>query len=113
MSTHSKLNLKTKSSANEYDIDRTSKILRAISHPVRLKILCFLRQGEACVQEILSEVGTTQSYVSQHLILLRDKNVLTSRRNANRVFYRLGESDPVNLIAKIQGAICSECSTPH
>jgi len=71
------------------NVEDASRSLKAISHPLRLKILCVLDTGELSVQEILKTVGTTQSNVSQHLCLLKDKGIVSSRKDANRVFYSL------------------------
>jgi ArsR family transcriptional regulator len=93
--------------ARDQDIDRASRALKAISHPLRLKILCMLGEEEASVQDIVSMVGTSQSNISQHLTLLRDKDVLTSRRDANRVFYRVGDARTLKLISMMQDVFCS------
>ncbi|MCZ7384043.1 MAG: metalloregulator ArsR/SmtB family transcription factor, partial [Candidatus Methanoperedens sp.] len=50
-----------------------------------LKVLCVLGGREASVQDIVDEVGTSQSNISQHLAILRDKGVLRTRKEANRV----------------------------
>jgi len=71
------------------NVEDASRSLKAISHPLRLKILCVLDNGEMSVQEILNTVGTSQSNVSQHLCLLKDKGIVRSRKDANRVFYSL------------------------
>lgn len=71
------------------NVEDASRSLKAISHPLRLKILCVLGSGEMSVQDILKTVGTTQSNVSQHLCLLKDKGIVASRKDANRVFYSL------------------------
>jgi len=92
--------------SREQDIERASRALKAISHPLRLKILCVLGEGEASVQDIVSMVGTSQSNISQHLTLLRDKEVLTSRRDANRVFYRVGDARTLKLISMMQDVFC-------
>lgn len=93
--------------SREQDIERASRALKAISHPLRLKILCMLGEDEASVQDIVSMVGTSQSNISQHLTLLRDKDVLTSRRDANRVFYRVGDSRTLKLISMMQDVFCT------
>lgn len=93
--------------SRDQDIDRASRALKAISHPLRLKILCVLGEEEASVQDIVSKVGTSQSNISQHLTLLRDKDVLTSRRDANRVFYRVGDSRTLKLISMMQDVFCT------
>ena len=71
------------------NLEDASRSLKAISHPLRLNILCVLGKGEVSVQDILKTVGTTQSNVSQHLCLLRDKGIVSSRKDANRVFYSI------------------------
>ena len=74
------------------DIDRASRSIKAMSHPLRLKILCTLGDQEVSVQDIVDQVGTSQSNISQHLAILRDKGILTSRKDANRVFYRVSDN---------------------
>jgi ArsR family transcriptional regulator len=90
----------------EEDIERASRSLKAISHPLRLKILCVLGAKEYSVQEIVSFVGTSQSNISQHLAILRDKGVLSSRKDANRVFYRVGDTRTLRLISMMQDVFC-------
>lgn len=81
------------------NMEDASRSLKAISHPLRLKILCVLGEGELNVQDILFTVGTTQSNVSQHLCLLKDKGVVKSRKEANRVYYSIKDET----IKKIMG----------
>jgi DNA-binding transcriptional ArsR family regulator len=90
------------------DIDRASRSLKAMSHPLRLKILCTLRDKEVSVQDIVDNVGTSQSNISQHLAILRDKGILASRKDANRVFYRVGDARTLQLISMMQSVFCSQ-----
>ncbi|HEY5789663.1 MAG TPA: metalloregulator ArsR/SmtB family transcription factor [Gammaproteobacteria bacterium] len=89
------------------DIERTSRSLKAMSHPLRLKILCKLGDDEVSVQEIAEHVGTSQSNISQHLAILRDKGILDSRKEANRVFYRVGDARTLRLIDMMREVFCS------
>ena len=89
------------------DIDRASRSLKAISHPLRLKILCVLGEDEVNVQDIVENVGTSQSNISQHLAILRDKGILTSRKDANKVFYKVGDNRTLRLISMMQEVFCS------
>ena len=89
------------------DIDRASRSLKAMSHPLRLKILCTLGAEEVSVQDIVDQVGTSQSNISQHLAILRDKGILTSRKDANRVFYRVSDSRTLRLICMMREVFCS------
>jgi len=92
----------------EEDIDRASRSLKAMSHPLRLKILCTLQDQEVSVQDIVDNVGTSQSNISQHLAILRDKGILASRKDANRVFYRVGDARTLRLIGMMQEVFCSQ-----
>jgi ArsR family transcriptional regulator len=91
----------------EEDIDRASRSLKAMSHPLRLKILCTLKDKEVSVQDIVDNVGTSQSNISQHLAILRDKGILASRKDANRVYYRVGDARTLRLISMMQEVFCT------
>ena len=87
-------------------IETAARALKAIAHPLRLKILCVLGDQEACVQEIVDAVGTSQSNISQHLAILRDKDVLVTRKEANRVYYRIGDERLLQLISMMREVFC-------
>jgi ArsR family transcriptional regulator len=89
------------------DIEIASRSLKAMSHPLRLKILCTLGNREVCVQGIVENVGTSQSNISQHLAILRDKGILSARKDANKVFYRVGDERTLRLIGMMQEVFCS------
>jgi len=91
----------------EEDIQQASRALKALSHPIRLKILCVLGDGEVAVQDIVEAVGTSQSNISQHLAILREKGILVCRREANRVYYRIGDPRMLRLIAMMREVFCS------
>jgi len=89
------------------DIDRASRSLKAMSHPLRLKILCTLGDKEISVQDIVENVGTSQSNISQHLSILRDKGILAARKDANKVFYRINDPKILKLIGSLRDAFCT------
>ena len=89
------------------DIERASRSLKAMSHPLRLKILCTLGDREVSVQDIVEHVGTSQSNISQHLAILRDKGILSSRKDANRVYYRVEDPRTLRLIGMMREVFCS------
>jgi DNA-binding transcriptional ArsR family regulator len=91
----------------EEDINRASRSLKAMSHPLRLKILCTLGDQEVSVQDIVEAVGTSQSNISQHLAILRDKGILASRKDANKVYYRVSDTRTLRLIGMMQEVFCS------
>lgn len=92
---------------HDEDIDRASRSLKAMSHPLRLKILCTLGDREISVQDIVDLVGTSQSNISQHLAILRDKGILMSRKDANRVYYRVGDARTLRLISMMREVFCN------
>jgi ArsR family transcriptional regulator len=87
-------------------IELAARALKSIAHPLRLKILCVLGDQEACVQEIVDAVGTSQSNISQHLAILREKGVLVTRKDANRVFYRVGDQRTLQLVGMMREVFC-------
>lgn len=87
-------------------IDQASRALKSMAHPLRLKILCVLGEAELSVQEIVDCVGTSQSNISQHLAILRDKGVLRTRKDANRVYYRIGDERILLLIGMMREVFC-------
>lgn len=102
------IDTETQLMTREEDIDRASRSLKAMSHPLRLKILCTLKDQEVSVQDIVDNVGTSQSNISQHLAILRDKGILASRKDANRVYYRVGDARTLRLIGMMQEVFCSQ-----
>ncbi len=90
------------------DVERASRSLKAMSHPLRLKILCTLGDEEVSVQDIVEFVGTSQSNISQHLAILRDKGILSSRKDANRVFYRVSDARTLKLIGMMREVFCQQ-----
>ena len=94
--------------AKESDIHHASRSLKAMAHPLRLKILCILGGvEEASVQDLVDMVGTSQSNISQHLSILRDKEILGSRKDANKVYYRISDERILRLIDSLRLAFCS------
>jgi ArsR family transcriptional regulator len=58
------------------------------------------------VQDIVEAVGTSQSNVSQHLAILREKRILSPRKNANRVYYSVSDQRTLHLIATMREVLC-------
>ena len=62
---------------------------------------------EAKLQDIVEQVGTSQSNISQHLAILRDKGVLATRKDANRVYYRIGDLRTLKLVGMMRDVFCA------
>lgn len=91
----------------EEDIQQAAQAMKAIAHPLRLQILCVLGDQEVSVQDIVDQVGTSQSNISQHLAILREKGVLATRKDANRVYYRIGDLRTLKLVGMMRDVFCS------
>ncbi len=93
--------------ASETDLYVASRSLKAMGHPLRLKILCILcgkrdqRSGSRGSGRHLS------NNISQHLSILRDKGILGSRKDANKVFYRIGDEKILSLMETMREVFCS------
>ena len=64
------------------------EFFRALGHPVRLTILGHLRTGEKSVNELQALLACDQSTVSQQLAVLRNRNIVESRKDGTTVYYR-------------------------
>lgn len=89
-------------------IEKASRCLKALSNPIRLAILCVLKDGEQSVQALEAAVGTSQSNMSTHLATLRDKDILVARREGTQVFYRLKDERLLDLLFLLQRIYCPE-----
>lgn len=71
-------------------MDKEIKILKALAHPFRLEIIKLLAEkGEMCVCNIQDTFGSTQSNLSQHLKVLKEADILYSRKEGGWVHYSL------------------------
>ncbi len=94
---------------NDADINRAARCLKAMSHPLRLKILCVLGSQKISVQQIVEHVGTSQSNISQHLAILREKDILGCEKQANRVYYYIDDERMLQLIRMMREVFCTSC----
>ncbi|MGH8802787.1 MAG: ArsR/SmtB family transcription factor, partial [Casimicrobiaceae bacterium] len=85
---------------------RAAKLLKAMSNPARLVILCQLAGGERAVGELERAVGLSQSGISQHLAILRREHVVSSRRVRQAVLYALPSRDVVALMTTLHAVFC-------
>ena len=89
------------------NIREASEAMQAMAHPLRLKILCLVGGRELSVLQIVEAVGTTQSNVSQHLGVLKEHGLLESRKEANKVFYRIGDPRVLKMISLTREIFCT------
>ncbi|MCX6723453.1 MAG: metalloregulator ArsR/SmtB family transcription factor [Candidatus Staskawiczbacteria bacterium] len=82
------------------DITKGAQLLKAIADENRLQILQMLQSGEKCVCEIWKHLGLSQNLISHHLKVLKDLNVISSRKEGLWVFYKINklELSKLNLL---------------
>lgn len=88
------------------DVKDVATLLKTMSHPIRLKILCLLQEKEMAVGDIREEVKTTNANVSQHLSILRNQGIVSSRKDANFIYNRIEDERVLELIAKMRDLFC-------
>src|SRR5580658_2611324 len=64
-----------------------AEIFQALAHPTRIAIIEVLRDGELSAGAIVDRIGLEQANASQHLAVLRSRNIVTCRKEGNQVFY--------------------------
>lgn len=80
-------------------VQDAARVLKCIGHPVRLRIIELLDNGgERTVSEIREAIGLEQAAASQHLNLMRDKRILTARRDGVNVYYDISDEKVVRVI---------------
>jgi len=87
-------------------IANLSRLLKSLSHPIRLQILCLLKDNELTVGDIRKKVKTTDANVSQHLTILRNQGVIDSRKDANFIYNRISDDRVIELIQIMQKIYC-------
>ncbi len=89
-------------------VKNVAALLKTMSHPIRLKILCMLQEKEMAVGDIREEVQTTNANVSQHLTILRNQGIISSRKDANFIYNKIEDTRVLDLIAKMRKLFCED-----
>ena len=76
----------------------TTRFFKGLGHPVRLRILDFIQDGEKSVGEIVEHLGLPQNNVSMHLGALRWCGYVTTRRDGRYIFYSVGDSRAAEIL---------------
>ena len=83
--------------------EKGSELLKAIAHPVRMEMLVRLKADGCNVSEIQKNLGLPQSTISQHLRILKNAGVLSSRRDGTRVCYTVEKKEVLEIIEMLRG----------
>ncbi len=91
--------------------ESAAEVFRAMSAPMRLKIISSLCNGEKNVGQLLQEIDTTQPNMSQHLNTLYQSGVLGKRRDGVQIYYRISNDRVVTLCRAVCMQIAIEADT--
>ena len=86
--------------------EQAADLLKALSNPQRLRVMCLLIDGERTVGEINAEVELSQSALSQHLAVLREGGWVQTRRESQNVSYSVAEGPVHRLIETLHDIYC-------
>jgi DNA-binding transcriptional ArsR family regulator len=85
---------------------RASDLLAAMGNPRRLMVLCKLLEGEKNVNTLAEEVGVSQSALSQHLAKLREKGLVSTRREAQTIYYGIASPEVKAVLSTLYCIYC-------
>lgn len=83
---------------DQVKVERAAEVLKTVAHPLRLRIVELLESGEKSVNELKELLGVTQPLTSQHLLQMRMRGVLGSRREGTLVYYSITNPDVIKVI---------------
>lgn len=88
-------------------------LMRSLSHPQRLLVLCALVGGEKSVSQLRQELAIDQVPMSQQLMRLRGDGLVRARREGTTVYYRIARAELLGIIEALQKAFCPHPSTDY
>lgn len=83
-----------------------ARLLKLLANENRLLLLCALVEGECSVSELNSKIRLSQSALSQHLALLREEGLVTTRRESQAIYYALADSKALPIIRTLHDLYC-------
>lgn len=87
--------------------EEAAGLLKALAHPARLLVLCQLVEGECSVGQLQPITGLSMSALSQHLAVLREMELVTTRRESQTIFYALADGPAIRVLDALHAAYCA------
>ena len=91
-------------------VEMISQRFRVIGDPMRIRLLEYLRDSEASVQELTNAVGGSQQNVSEHLGMLHAAGILSRRKDGTRTLYSIGDNSVFELCDHVCGSLQRQLS---
>lgn len=91
-----------------------AELLKTLGHPIRLKIIEVLINNKSCVKNIWGSLGLPQATVSQHLISLKNKGIVSCKRDGAMMCYKLSDRriEKIFKVLKEYGGHCFSNENP-
>jgi DNA-binding transcriptional ArsR family regulator len=87
---------------------KASDLMKTLGHKDRLMVLCHLTSGEKSVGELAGLLDIPQSPLSQHLARMRKESLVTTRRDAQTIYYSIASGDAEQFVSLMHELYCSE-----
>ncbi len=88
--------------------DQAAEVLKVLSNPARLRILCALLPGQMCVSEIEDALGASQSYVSGQLARMRSEGLVEATRDGRTIHYSLADPRIGPILERLYEVFCPQ-----
>ena len=85
-----------------------ARLLKALANEKRLQVLCALADGECSVGTLNTGVELSQSALSQHLAVLRQQNLVTTRRESQTIYYSIADPTVLALLRVLRDVYCAD-----
>lgn len=86
--------------------ENACRLMKVLTNPDRLMILCQLTQGERCVSELEMSLGITQPTLSQQLTVLRNEKLVTTRREGKNIYYQFTSPSALAVMEVLYNQFC-------
>ncbi|MGQ3676440.1 ArsR/SmtB family transcription factor [Xanthobacter sp. TB0139] len=90
--------------------ERAAELMRSLSHPQRLLVLCALGSEEKSVAQLREELGIEQVPMSQQLMRLRADGLVTARREGTNVFYHIARPEVLDIVNALHQTFCGKAA---
>lgn len=99
-------NLRMDFDAMQRNASDAVNLLKGLANESRLMIMCVLSEGEVSVGQLNQRIKLSQSALSQHLAVLRDQDMVQTRRESQTIYYRLSDTAAMSIIELLHNVYC-------
>lgn len=87
--------------------DQACRLMKVLANADRLMLLCQLSQGEKCVSELEELLGIVQPTLSQQLTVLRNEELVTTRREGKNIYYQISSAEALVVMQVLYTTYCN------